>query len=155
MYAVAAGMLLHINRKLTMGKLKWSLIQAREPPVQNMCRLEGALHREWQQLSQQDIRCLTVGMRCQGWGRHPSTWGLSRVPGCSIAYCAGKLFFSSKNLINLEIYVCGCCWNVATYKLSSSDSQVTKFTFTYNLFLEPQIHGRFDPLSSKLTVRVD
>jgi len=29
---------------------------------------------------------------------------LSRVPGCSIAYCAGKLFFSSKNRINLEIY---------------------------------------------------
>ena len=39
------------------------LIQAREPPVQNLCQLEAALHREWKQLSQQDIRCLTGGMR--------------------------------------------------------------------------------------------
>jgi transposase len=31
-------------------------IQAREPPVQNIRQLEAALHREWQQLSQQDIR---------------------------------------------------------------------------------------------------
>ena len=38
-------------------------IQAREPPVQNIRQLEAALHREWQQLSQQDIRCLTGGMR--------------------------------------------------------------------------------------------
>ena len=38
-------------------------IQAREPPVQNIRRLEAALHREWQQLSQQDIRRLTGGMR--------------------------------------------------------------------------------------------
>ena len=38
-------------------------IQVREPPVQNICQLEAALHREWQQLSQQDIRCLTGGMR--------------------------------------------------------------------------------------------
>jgi transposase len=38
-------------------------IQAREPPVQNIRQLEAALHREWQQLSQQDIRRLTVGMR--------------------------------------------------------------------------------------------
>jgi hypothetical protein len=37
-------------------------IQAREPPVQNIRRLEAALHREWQQLSQQDIRRLTGGM---------------------------------------------------------------------------------------------
>ena len=29
--------------------------QAREPPVQNICQLEAALHQEWQQLSQQDI----------------------------------------------------------------------------------------------------
>ena len=34
-------------------------IQAREPPVQNIRQLEAALHREWQQLSQQDIRRLT------------------------------------------------------------------------------------------------
>jgi transposase len=38
-------------------------IQAREPPVQNICQLEAALDREWQQLSQQDIRRLTGGMR--------------------------------------------------------------------------------------------
>ena len=38
-------------------------IQAQEPPVQNICQLEEALHREWQQLSQQDIRRLTGGMR--------------------------------------------------------------------------------------------
>ena len=30
-------------------------IQAQEPPVQNIRQLEAALHREWQQLSQQDI----------------------------------------------------------------------------------------------------
>jgi transposase len=38
-------------------------IRAREPPVQNIRQLEAALHREWQQLSQQDIRRLTGGMR--------------------------------------------------------------------------------------------
>jgi hypothetical protein len=38
-------------------------IQARESPVQNIRQLEAALHREWQQLSQQDIRRLTGGMR--------------------------------------------------------------------------------------------
>jgi transposase len=38
-------------------------IQAREPPVQNIRQLEATLHREWQQLSQQDIRRLTGGMR--------------------------------------------------------------------------------------------
>jgi transposase len=38
-------------------------IQAREPPVQNIRQLEAALHRELQQLSQQDIRRLTGGMR--------------------------------------------------------------------------------------------
>jgi transposase len=38
-------------------------IHAWEPPVHNICQLEAALHREWQQLSQQDIRCLTGGMR--------------------------------------------------------------------------------------------
>jgi transposase len=40
-------------------------MQAREPPVQNIRQLEAALHREWQQLSQQDIRRLTGGMRCR------------------------------------------------------------------------------------------
>ena len=38
-------------------------IQAREPLVQNIRQLEAALHREWQQLSQQDIRRLTGAMR--------------------------------------------------------------------------------------------
>ena len=38
-------------------------IQAREPPVQNIRQLEAALHREWQQLPQQDIRRLAEGMR--------------------------------------------------------------------------------------------
>jgi hypothetical protein len=40
-------------------------IQAREPPVQNIRQLEAALYREWQLLSQQDIRRLTGGMRCR------------------------------------------------------------------------------------------
>jgi transposase len=35
----------------------------REPPVQSIRQLEAALHREWHQLSQQDIRGLTGGMR--------------------------------------------------------------------------------------------
>ena len=38
-------------------------IQAREPPVQKIRQLEATFHREWQQLSQQDIRRLTGGMR--------------------------------------------------------------------------------------------
>jgi hypothetical protein len=38
-------------------------IHAREPPVQNIRQLEAALHREWQQLSQKNIRRLTGGMR--------------------------------------------------------------------------------------------
>ena len=38
-------------------------MQAREPPVQNIRQLEVVLHREWQQLSQQDIRRLTGVMR--------------------------------------------------------------------------------------------
>jgi hypothetical protein len=38
-------------------------MHAREPPVQNIRQLEATLHREWQQLSQQDIRRLTGGMR--------------------------------------------------------------------------------------------
>ena len=39
------------------------LIHAREPPVQNICQLEVGLHQEWQQLSQQNIRRPTGGMR--------------------------------------------------------------------------------------------
>ena len=38
-------------------------MQAREPHVENIPQLEAALHREWQQLSRQDIRRLTGGMR--------------------------------------------------------------------------------------------
>jgi hypothetical protein len=38
-------------------------IQALEHPVQNIRQLEAALHREWQQLSQQDTRRLSGGMR--------------------------------------------------------------------------------------------
>ena len=38
-------------------------IHAREPPVQTIRQLEAALHREWQQLSQQDLRRLTGGIR--------------------------------------------------------------------------------------------
>jgi hypothetical protein len=38
-------------------------IQAREPPVKNIRQLEAALDREWQQLSQRDIRLLTGGLR--------------------------------------------------------------------------------------------
>jgi transposase len=38
-------------------------IHAWELSVQNIRQLEAALHREWQQLSQQDIRRLTGGMR--------------------------------------------------------------------------------------------
>jgi hypothetical protein len=33
--------------------------------VQNFRQLEEALHRAWQQLSQQDIPHLTGGMRCK------------------------------------------------------------------------------------------
>jgi transposase len=54
-------------------------IHAREPPVQNICQLEAVLHRECQQLSQQDIRRLTWRDETQGRGRHPSTWGLHPV----------------------------------------------------------------------------
>ena len=38
-------------------------IQAGEPPEQTIRQLEAALHREWQQLSQEGIRRLTGGMK--------------------------------------------------------------------------------------------
>jgi transposase len=38
-------------------------IHAREPPVQNIRQLEEALHREWKQLSQNDIRLLLMNTR--------------------------------------------------------------------------------------------
>ena len=49
-------------------------IEDREPPVQTIRQLEAALHREWQQLSQQDIRRLTRGMR-------PSSKHVGITPG--------------------------------------------------------------------------
>ena len=53
-------------------------IQAREPPVQNIRQLEAALHREWQQLSQQDIRRLTGGMRRRVEAVIPARGGCTR-----------------------------------------------------------------------------
>jgi hypothetical protein len=47
----------------TLHSLLGRRILAQEPPVQNIRQLEAALHREWQQLSEQDIRRLTGGMR--------------------------------------------------------------------------------------------
>jgi hypothetical protein len=59
----------HFQNVTLMNHLTTSMlcrrIQAREPHVQNIRQLEAALHREWQQLSQQDIRRLTGGMRCR------------------------------------------------------------------------------------------
>ena len=52
-------------------------IQAREPPVQNIHQLEAVLHREWQQLSQQDIRRLTRGSR-------PSSKHVGITPGTEL-----------------------------------------------------------------------
>jgi transposase len=49
-------------------------IQAREPPVQNIRQLEAALHQEWQQLSQQDIRRLSGGLK-------PSSKHVGVTPG--------------------------------------------------------------------------
>jgi hypothetical protein len=61
------GECIGINRGLP--TMIWDMlgrrIQAREPPLQNIRQLEAALHREWQQLSQQDIWHLTGGMRCR------------------------------------------------------------------------------------------
>ena len=41
-------------------------MHTREPPVQNIRKLEEAVHRKWQQLSQQYIQRLTGGMRRRG-----------------------------------------------------------------------------------------
>ena len=54
-------------------------IQAREPPVQNIRQLEAVLHREWQQLSQQDIRRLTGGMRRRIEAVVQARWGYTRT----------------------------------------------------------------------------
>jgi transposase len=53
-------------------------MHAREPPVQNIRQLEAALHREWQQLSQQDIRRLTGGMRRRVEAVIQARWGYTR-----------------------------------------------------------------------------
>jgi transposase len=53
-------------------------IHAREPPVQTIRQLEAALHREWQQLSQQDIRRLTGGMRRRVEAVIQVHWGYTR-----------------------------------------------------------------------------
>ena len=54
-------------------------IHAREPPVQNIRQLEAALHRELQQLSQQDIPRLTGGMRRRVEAVIPARGGLHPV----------------------------------------------------------------------------
>jgi hypothetical protein len=61
------GVVIHIHRPCSRR------MQAREPPVQSIRQLEAALHREWQQLSQQDIRCLTGGKAVTALER----WGLA------------------------------------------------------------------------------
>jgi hypothetical protein len=57
----------HRSRAVTAIQHIWDMLghrlQVLEPPVQNIRQLEAALHREWQQLSQQDIQPLTGGMR--------------------------------------------------------------------------------------------
>jgi hypothetical protein len=57
-------------------------MQAREPPVQNIRQLEAALHRKWQQLSQQDIRIYT-GLVASGW---LSEWGTTTGCKTSLMY---------------------------------------------------------------------
>ena len=54
-------------------------IQSREPPVQTIRQLEVALHREWQQLSKQDIRRLTGGMRRRVEAFIPARRGYTRT----------------------------------------------------------------------------
>ena len=56
-------------------------MQSREPPVQNIRQLEAALHREWKQLSQQDIRRLTERMRR---GLIPSSKHVGVTPGTEL-----------------------------------------------------------------------
>ena len=53
-------------------------IQVREPPVQTFRQLEEALHRAWQQLSQQDIPHLTGGMRRKVEAVIQARWGYTR-----------------------------------------------------------------------------
>jgi transposase len=57
-----------MNPDLNLIQRIWDMlcrhVLAREHHLQNNRQLEAALHREWQQLSQQDIRRPTGGMRC-------------------------------------------------------------------------------------------
>jgi isopentenyl phosphate kinase len=54
---------LHSSKSTIRLSFHFQNVTSREPPVQNIRQLEAALHREWQQLSHQDIRRLTGGMR--------------------------------------------------------------------------------------------
>jgi hypothetical protein len=57
-------MSLHSNHIEHIWDMLGRHMHAREPPVQAIRQLEAALHREWQQLSQQEIRRLTRGCLC-------------------------------------------------------------------------------------------
>ena len=57
------AMSLELNSMEHIWDMLGRCIQAREPPVLSILQLEAALHRAWQQLSQQDIRRLNGGMR--------------------------------------------------------------------------------------------
>jgi hypothetical protein len=59
---------------------------------ENIRQLEAALHREWQQLSQQDIRRLTGGMRCGVEAVNQAREGYIRVVygGSSVSSCGGS-----------------------------------------------------------------
>ena len=70
--------LLHLNPIEHNWDMLGRRIQAREPPVQNIRQLEAALHREWQKLSQQDIRRLTGGMRRRVEAVIQTRWGYTR-----------------------------------------------------------------------------
>jgi hypothetical protein len=59
-------------------------IHAREPPVQNIRQLEAALHREWQQLSQQDILRLTGGTRRRAEAAIQACGGYVRILDISV-----------------------------------------------------------------------
>jgi hypothetical protein len=74
----------------------WDLLgrrmQAREPPVENIRQLEAALHREWQQLSRQDIRRLTGGMR----RRVDFEFKTTHKTFCMVIYTAIHCYISCK-----------------------------------------------------------
>ena len=53
----------HLNQLEHVRDILGRRLQALNPPVQTLAQLEAALHREWQQLTIQQIRRLTGGMR--------------------------------------------------------------------------------------------